>query len=276
MPSFVSRSGLVLACAVVSGRASSTPRLFLNGSGSSIDDIEPLLPRFAGSASLATLDHRGLGRSEMPTASPSMADFAADAIDLADHLRWPLFDLVGVSFGGMVALELACTHPDRVRRLGVLCSSAGGAGGASYPLHELIDLSPEERRRVLPVLQDSRFDEEWLASHEGLVERMVQSPSRTPNTVGYRMQMEARRHHDVWSRLPNVTSPTLVASGRFDRIAPPENGRHLAERIPLATYAEYDGGHMFFLQDRRAFSDLESFLSNEVLGGDVDLGGMTS
>jgi len=262
MPSFVSRSGLTLVHIVVSGQENSIPRLFLNGSGSSIDDIEPLLPRFAGPATLATLDHRGLGRSAPATTSPTMADFAADALDLADHLRWPVFDLIGVSFGGMVALELACTEPARVRRMGVLCSSAGGDGGASYPLHELIDLSPEERRRVLPVLQDSRFDEEWLASHDGLVERMVQAPSRTPNTVGYRMQMEARRHHDVWSRLPNVTSPTLVASGRFDLIAPPENGRRLAERIPLATYAEYEGGHMFFLQDRRAFSDLESFLSD--------------
>ena len=47
--------------------------------------------------------------------------------------------VVGVSFGGMVAQELAVTWPERVERLALLCTSPGGAGGASYPLHELAD-----------------------------------------------------------------------------------------------------------------------------------------
>lgn len=196
-----------------------------------------------------------------------MGDYADDVIALADHLGWSSFDLIGVSFGGMVAQEVACRASDRIRRMVLMCTSAGGGGGSSFPLHELIELDEAERRRVLPRLQDSRFDDEWMRTHDGLVERIVLNSSPRPITVGYRMQLEARRRHDVWDRLSEVGAPTLVASGIYDGIAPPENGRRIAERIPNTAYREYEGGHMFFLQDRFFFGDMEEFLA---------VGGITS
>src|SRR4051812_46499058 len=59
-------------------------------------------------------DHRGLGRSSSNgEAPPAMEDFAADAIALADHVAWAEFAVVGISFGGMVAQELALRAPGR-------------------------------------------------------------------------------------------------------------------------------------------------------------------
>src|SRR6202035_2387243 len=54
-------------------------------------------------------DHRGLGRSRAtdPQAQPTMADFATDALALVDHLGWERFSMLGISFGGMVAQEIA-------------------------------------------------------------------------------------------------------------------------------------------------------------------------
>lgn len=268
MPNFT-REGLDLWFEVLDGCDPGPPRMFINGSGSTVADVRPLLSAFRGGCPLAVLDHRGMGRSSTPDVPPSMADFAADVVALADHLAWSRFDLIGVSFGGMVAQELACRSPERVNRLVLVCTSAGGEGGSSYPLHDLMDLDADARRRVLPRLQDSRFDEEWLRTHDGPVERLMSVPNDRPNTVGYRMQMEARRQHDVWDRLPKVDRPTLVASGAFDRIAPPPNGARIAERLPDARHQVYDGGHMFFLQDRSFFADLERFLS-------VDTGGHTT
>ena len=74
-----------------------------------------------------------------------MADYAADAAALLDHVGWDTCRVVGVSFGGMVAQELAVTSPERVERLALLCTSPGGASGASYPLHELAALPTDER-----------------------------------------------------------------------------------------------------------------------------------
>jgi pimeloyl-ACP methyl ester carboxylesterase len=66
-----------------------------------------------------------------------MASYAADGAALLDHAGWTTARVFGISFGGMVAQELAVTWPDRVERLALLCTSPGGEGGSSYPLHEL-------------------------------------------------------------------------------------------------------------------------------------------
>lgn len=254
------RAGLRLSYEFVEGRSDLVPRIFVNGSGAAASDVVPLLALFAGSASIAVLDHRGMGRSDTPSVPPTMADFAADVRALIDHLEWSEVDLIGISFGGMVAQELVCQDARNVRRLVLACTSAGGAGGSSYPLHDLIDITDEERRRRLPSLQDTRFTDEWLRTHDGVAERLVTNAQPPPTSAGYRLQMEARRHHDVWDRLASVDRPTLVASGRFDGIAPPENGARIAERLPDAVHRVYEGGHLFFLQDRRFFVDLEEFL----------------
>jgi 3-oxoadipate enol-lactonase len=57
-----------------------------------------------------------------------------------------------------------------------------------------------------------------------------------------------------------VTAEVLVASGTFDGIAPPTNGQAIASRIPSGEYREYNGGHMFFIQDRRALKEIVEFL----------------
>ena len=75
------------------------------------------------------------------------------------------------------------------------------------------------------------------------------------------LQIEARLHHDVWVGLPIVTADVLIACGSFEGIAPPENGRAIASRIPSSEYREYNGGHMFFIQDRRALRDIVEFLN---------------
>ncbi len=76
-----------------------------------------------------------------------MADYAADALALLDAVGWDTCRVVGVSFGGMVAQELAVTAPERVERLALCCTSPGGVGGASYPLQELAALPVDGTRR---------------------------------------------------------------------------------------------------------------------------------
>ena len=131
--------------------------LFCNGSGSTIESSRPLIERFATRFEVLVHDQRGLGGSEIPARPWTVADCAADGLALLDHVGWTSCRLAGISFGGMVAQELAVTAPARIDRLALLCTSSGGAGGSSYPLHELDELPVDERIATGLALLDRRF-----------------------------------------------------------------------------------------------------------------------
>jgi len=247
-------------------RAGSGPALLcLSGSGSDLRRPPgPFAWPGAASFDLAAYDHRGLGRSraENPDAQPAMADFAADALGLADHLGWESFLLVGVSFGGMVAQEVAIRAPGRVRALVLACTSSGGAGGASAPLHEISELPPPERLARLVELADRRAagDPDLYARLATLFETLASGPPDPRVRDGLRRQLEARRHHDTFVRLGAIAAPTLVAAGRHDDLAPLANSRALADAVPGARLEVFEGGHGFLFDDPRAWPTIAEFL----------------
>lgn len=240
--------------------------MFCNGSGASIDGTRPMIDRLAAQFEVLVHDQRCLGRTGIPDRQPTMADYASDVAALLDHVGWQRPAVVGISFGGMVAQEFAVTHPERTGRLALLCTSPGGDGGSSYPLHEIAALDPAEQARLQLRLLDGRFDQAWLAEHpadRAIVEMMAARSAGGPSPDrlrGHAMQLEARRHHDVWDRLKRITCPTLVMCGEFDVLAPPANSEAIVARVADATLRCYQGGHLFLYQDRAAFADLVAFL----------------
>jgi 3-oxoadipate enol-lactonase len=189
-----------------------------------------------------------------------MADFAADAVALVDAVGWERFAVLGISFGGMVAQELALAAGDRVERLVLACTSSGGAGGASWPLHETYAKDPEARLAEQVAVADARTATDERR-RRGLERFFRERPGwDAPPTPGLRRQLEARRHHDTWDRLPQLRVPTLVAAGRHDATAPPANADALASRIPGAELAWFDGGHAFFVDDPAAWPAMIAFL----------------
>ncbi len=243
------------------------PLLFCNGSGATLQSSAPLIEQFRRRFDVLAHDQRGLGRTTIPPTPFTMAQYAADAAALLVHVGWERCAVVGVSFGGMVAQELAVTYPERITRLALLCTSPGGPDLASYPLHELVTLPPAEQAAIGVTLVDTRFTPDWLASHprdRALVDMrggQAGEPKSDEQRRGEFGQLEARRHHDVCDRLQLVSCPTFVAAGRYDGIAPPANSVAIAERIPDAELRLYEGGHLFFLQDPAALPDLFAFLA---------------
>lgn len=233
------------------------PLLFLHGSGTTMAVNTILRKPYERRFDVLTMDHRATGESQIPDRAFTVADCAADALALVDLAGWDTFRVWGMSFGGMVAQELAVTVPERIDRLALLCTSPGGAGGSSYPLHE----GPPSETVI-----DTRFTPEWLADHprdqlllEVLAKRLE---GKTAEVIrGEGMQLDARRHHDVWDRLDRITCPTLVAAGRYDGLAPPERSEAIASRIPKATLRLYEGGHVFVVQDRTAMEGIIDYLA---------------
>jgi pimeloyl-ACP methyl ester carboxylesterase len=248
-------------------RGSGPPLLFCNGSGATLESAKLLIDAFVERFDVVAHDQRGLGRTGVPDGPYTMADYGADALAVIDDVGWETCRMFGVSFGGMVAQEVAVTAPERIERLALACTSPGGVGGASYPLHELADLPVAERAGVGVRLLDTRFTSEWLNEHprdKALIDfRAKQATApRTPEQMrGENEQLQARSHHDVCDRLGRITCPTLVASGRYDGIAPLANSEAIVSRVPNAELRVYEGGHAFFIQDRAALPEIIDFLA---------------
>lgn len=216
--------------------------------------------KLADNFTVLAFDQRGMGRSGKPARDYTMADYADDAAGLMAAVGWDGAAVLGYSFGGMVAQELALRHPTRVSRLVLMSTSAGGAGGMSYPMHELAALEDEVRVGRFLELADNRRTPQWQAEHSALWQSLVsdglaalrQGDDDPASRTGAARQMAARRHHETWARLPGLALPAAVFAGRFDAIAPPDIQRRMAEQIAGATYREFNGGHLFFAQDPAA------------------------
>jgi 3-oxoadipate enol-lactonase len=219
---------------------------------------------------LLVYDQRGLGRSGKPDCAYRMADYADDAARLLDALGWDRTAVLGISFGGMVAQELALRHPARVERLALACTSPGGAGGASYPLHELAGLDPAERARRMLGVSDTRRDAAWAAADparaQAALDAMIQMVRPVDDddpvaAMGARRQIEARAGHDCFDRLPQLAMPVGLFAGRYDGLAVPAAQAAMQRQIPGASLRFFEGGHLFMLQDPAAFPAIMDFLA---------------
>ncbi|MEH2235040.1 alpha/beta fold hydrolase [Nostoc sp.] len=231
----------------------------------------PLAPHFE----ILAYDQRGLGQTSKPNFPYTVADYAADADSLLNAVGWEKCHVIGISFGGMVAQELALRYPHRVKRLVLACSSSGGAGGSSYPLHELVNLPSEEVARRQITVTDTRWQEEaWLSSQTTQFEELVKltlaaskegadEPSRQ---VGRLRQLEARAAHDTYNRLSQLDIPVYICGGLYDGISPPANLEAIHKQIPGAYLEFFKGGHRFLYQDPQAFKRIIEFLQDNTLG----------
>lgn len=247
--------------------------LFLNGTGGDLrrkPNIfdSPLTAHFE----ILAHDQRGLGQTDRPDIPYTMVDYAKDANALLEAVGWDKCNVMGISFGGMVAQEFALRYPQRIKRLVLACTSSGGAGGDSYPLHELGNLLPQERAVSVIPLFDTRRDATWQVEnpqqYKELVDMMVANlmvgADEPGRKVGARHQLEARIGHNTYDRLPNLQMPVFICGGRYDGIAPVANLEAINKQVPHARLELFDGGHLFLLQDPQAFERIAAFLRGKL------------
>ena len=197
------------------------------------------------------LDNRGIGGSDVPPGPYTAAQMAGDVVAVLDAAGLRRAHVLGSSLGGMVAQELAITHPERVERLVLLSTTPGGGDAHPMPQRtvDLLTRMPEmEPHAALRAAVANALAPGHAGRDPALVDRIVEMRLADPqDPAGWQAQAHAGTTYDGGSRLGEVTAPTLVLHGDQDVVVAPENGELLARRIPDARLEVLEGhGHLPF------------------------------
>jgi 3-oxoadipate enol-lactonase len=215
-----------------SGSPDAPPAVFIHGLGGNRFSWEPQLSALAQLRQCLACDLPGYGKSAgLPGPLPELASLIADWITSLG--RGPA-DVVGLSFGGMVAQHLALNHPETVRTLALLDTSpAFGFDGVTTPEEWLAtrvspapDAAAPDTGRVIAGIVGPDCPGEVRDAAAAI---MREVPAAT-----LAASCRALVGHDTRDRLREVTAPTLVMVGAEDTETPETYARAIAERIPGA------------------------------------------
>ncbi len=205
------------------------------------------------------LDNRDVGQTgESPIPMYGTAQFASDTAELIRKLGFGPTDIVGASMGGMIAQQLALNHPDCVRSLTLVCTSARPDPYVKNVIEAwktaASHFSREEFLQArMPWLFTHRFYEKTdiAAAYR---QRVLSNPY--PQTVaGFHRQCDTILSHDTLDLLPRIQVPTHVVVGAEDILIPPRHSRQIAEKIPGARLSIVPGtGHCLFWETTAEFN----------------------
>ena len=213
-------------------------------------------------------DNRGVGLSSVPPGPYSIATMASDAAAVLDAAGIDRANIFGVSMGGMIAQEFALQYPQRTRSLILGCTSAGGPSAvrAESKVTDVLlgrDMTPEQAREaILPFIYDAATPTEKIEQDVGIRQPWL------PTAHGYLAQLQAIRAWESYSRIAQITAPTLVIHGKSDALVPCGNGELIAERIPGAKLVLLERASHLFLTDRTeaAHQEILEFLLSQAAG----------
>jgi poly(3-hydroxyoctanoate) depolymerase len=247
----------------VARRGTGRPLLLITGIGANIEMWGPFA-RVVDDRELIAFDAPGAGLSERPRRPLGMRGLARIVVALLDRLERDEVDVLGYSFGGGLAQELAYRAHGRVRRL-VLCATTHGLVGVPPRPVPVLLLATSARyyhpllfRLTVPRIAGGRTRRDPTQLDLQAAARL----ERPPDPLGYAFQLYAM---SGWTSLPwlrRVMQPTLILAGDDDPVIPLANARFMARRMPSARLRVVEGGgHLFLLdQPETVVDDIAAFL----------------
>ena len=183
------------------------PVLVLHGGLGYIEDMSFQIMALAKTHFVIAVDSRGHGRSTGASGPLSYSLMSDDMVKVLDSLKINRVDVVGWSDGGIIGLDLAMRHPERIRRL-VAISANYNPGGLGYtPSVEEVPRIALRYRLLAP------NPAQWPELYRNVIAMWRTQPQYTLNDLG------------------QIKAPTLVMAGEYDLIKR-EHSNQLAKAIP--------------------------------------------
>lgn len=250
-------------------RGRGAPLLMINGFLSTMSLWDPaLLDELSKENQLVLYDNRGVGLStdtlENQTTIPKMAD---DAAGLAKALGFEKVNILAWSMGARIGQQLLIRHPELVGKA-VLCAANPG-GRHQIPASKDVESklnnpNISEIEKLGLVFTNNAAGQKAASDVLGRIRSAV-AAGTMPNDFAVSKETTLRQDNartTLWTKdqtnyrqLKNIKVPVLVTDGRYDVIDMPKNSEIIANQIPYAWLAYFDGGHAFLFQDYKKFAD---------------------
>ena len=215
---YVQANGVTLN-GTLDGTIDGTPLIFINSLGTDLRSWDSVISelnkkKISESHLLVRYDKRGHGLSDCPSPPYTIRDHTEDLAGLINAMRLDQVILVGISIGGMIAIDYTALNTEKVKAL-VLCDTApkiGTAEGWNIRIqtlreHGMAYLADAILSRWFAPEFKQRFPEAFNIYRNMLV--------RTP-LDGYTGSCEAIRDMDLTENITKIDTPTLVLCGAED------------------------------------------------------------
>jgi len=214
------------------------PLLLIPGLGVTSRIWDAVTPELAEHFSLILFDNRDVGQSQGKRRPSRIADFTSDIVELLDYLQVERAHVLGLSLGGVIALQLAADHPQRIDHL-VLASCTDRFTPYLRQVALLLGktlgpLRSDAFARTVEVLGSSPT---YLDADPDMIEERVRQKreQKVPaRAIGRQLRCLAASEIDL-ERDP-ITAPTLIIAGEQDLLIPSCYGRSLSNRIPRSRF----------------------------------------
>ncbi|HVB79960.1 MAG TPA: alpha/beta fold hydrolase [Candidatus Binataceae bacterium] len=205
----------------------------MHGIGGNRTNWHDQIPEFGRHFHAASWDARGYGRSDDYEGPLEFHDFARDLARVLDHFGARKAHLIGLSMGGLIAMDFHALFPERVASL-TLCDTLPGFG----------HLSPEQSREFIRLrLEPLRAGKELKEIAVGVAQSLIGKSSPPPafqrlvdsmcalHKQSYIKTIEGTANSGLQIELEKIRVPTHVVVGEDDLLTPPALARSIAERI---------------------------------------------
>src|SRR5579859_2259317 len=254
----VNANGIRLRYAV-DGDEAGQPLVLINCLGSDLRLWDGLLPYLGRHWRVIRYDQRGQGLSETPPGPYRLDDHTHDLADLLRQLKLEQPVLLGLSVGGLIAMDYARRQPGSVRAL-VLSDTAPCIGTPAGWTERMDGIQqrgmPAMAHGILGRWVTASYAERLPDDYASLRQMLLASP-----VAGYLATCGVLRDSDLSRDVSGLTMPNLVMCGADDLSTPPDQMRALAAALPRARFELIAGAaHVPCLEQPRAVAAaLEAF-----------------
>ena len=216
----------------IEGEGRGIPLVFINSLGCDLSIWDDVVKPWLSEYRIVRYDTRGHGHSQAPAGPYTLADHTNDLAGLLDILGISKALLVGISVGGLIAMDYALSRPAAVTAL-VLCDTAPRIGSRQIWRDRIRSVREQGLEKMAKTIIERWFTTNFSHSHLDLYQnafKMLQCNSQD----GYIATCAALRDANLSGLIQSITVPVMAVCGAEDHVVTPTQTREWAARFPRA------------------------------------------